>query len=322
MGAIALGVAVFLQGQVGAWKTEPPAAAIQSPLVAETPAAPEPAADPVASAPIQKNDAETIVVTGKAPPPPGDPLQEVNAVSFVAVQAVDKAVIGPVTKGYKIVIPEQPRNGIHNFLDNLNEPIVFVNFLLQLNPAKAAETVARFTINSTLGVGGLIDMAKRKPFHLPRRANGVGDTLGFYGVPSGPYLFLPLIGSTTVRDMLGRSTDLLLLPAAVGSPFNRPDYQLASGVLSALDERSQFDDELQKIRKSADPYDAMRAYYLKRRACEIATLHALKKRHGQPPATTQVKLPGKAAEQILCQPSLPPQGTQGQTDEPSVGHAP
>ncbi len=249
-------------------------------------------------------------------------MQGVNTVSFGAVQAVDKVFIGPVTKGYERAIPSQSRLGIHNALNNLNEPIVFVNFVLQLNLAKAAETVARFAINSTLGVAGLFDVAKRKPFHLPRRANGVGDTLGFYGVPPGPYLFLPLIGSTTVRDMLGRSTDLLMLPAAAGSPFNRPDYQLASGVLSALDERSQFDDELQKIRKSANPYDAMRAYYLKRRACEIATLHALKKRHGQPPASTQVKLPGKAAEQILCQPSLPTQGTDVEAGDPSPARNP
>lgn len=243
---------------------------------------------------------DTIVVTAKPPPPPGDPLQDINVVSFDAVQAVDKALIGPVAKGYRIVVPEQPRKGLHNFLNNLSEPIVFVNFLLQLNPAKALETVARFGINSTLGVAGLFDMAKRKPFHLPRRSNGLGDTLGFYGVGPGPYLFLPLIGSTTVRDMLGRTSDLLLLPATVGAPFNRPDYQLASGILSALDERSQFDEELKKIRKSENPYAAMRAYYLKRRACEIATLRAIKKRRGQPPKTTIVNVPGMAPAEVRC----------------------
>ena len=274
-----------------------------TPPMTSNPVSDAPAKDPAVLPAKRAGEPDTIVVTAKPPPPPGDPLQDINAVSFDAVQAVDKAFIGPVTQGYEFVVPKQPRKGLHNFLNNLNEPIVFVNFLLQLNPAKAIETVARFGINSTLGVAGLFDMAKRKPFHLPRRSNGVADTLGFYGVPTGPYLFLPLIGSTTIRDMLGRSTDLLLLPATIGAPFNRPDYQLVSGVLSALDERSQFDEELKKIRKSENPYAAMRAYYLKRRACEIATLRALKKRHGQPPATTMVKLPGAPLEEIPCDPA-------------------
>ncbi|MFX6258432.1 MlaA family lipoprotein, partial [Acinetobacter baumannii] len=88
--------------------------------------------------------------------------------------------------------PVPVRSGIRNFLYNLREPIVFVNFLLQHKAGKAAETLGRFVVNSTVGVGGLFDMAKRRPIHLPRRPNGFADTLGFYGVKPGPFLFLPL----------------------------------------------------------------------------------------------------------------------------------
>lgn len=275
--------------------TSPPAGGAAPISLPAPPPSPE---QPKASAPepaTRNGNEDMIIVTGRAAPPPEDPLQGANRVSFEVVQTVDKAVIGPITQGYRMTVPEQARHGIHNFLNNLNEPIVFVNFILQLNPARAAETVARFAVNSTLGVAGLVDMAKRKPFRLPRRSNGLADTLGFYGISPGPYLFLPLIGSTTVRDMLGRSVDLILLPATIGKPFNRPDYQLVSSVVSALDERSEFDEELRKIRESGNPYAAMRDYYLKRRAGEIATLHALKHRHMRPPPP-ETKLQEKQAD--------------------------
>ena len=185
---------------------------------------------------------------------------------------MDKHVIRPIAHGYAQAIPSPVRKAPPNLLNNLDEPIVFVNFLLQLKPGKAVETLGRFTINSTLGVAGLIDMAKRKPFHLPRRSNGLADTLGYYGVGPGPYLFLPLIGSTTIRDMFGRIVDLSLVPTVVGKPFNNPTFALAKGALSSLDERAEFDADLKKLRTSQDPYAAQRAYYLQRRQAEIDVL--------------------------------------------------
>jgi len=217
---------------------------------------------------------EEIVVTGQSGPPPGDPLEGVNEASFEAVQAVDEAVIAPIAHGYMKGVPKPVRSGLHNFLNNLDEPIVFLNFLLQLKPGKAIETLGRFTINSTIGVGGLIDVAKKKPFNLPRRSNGLADTLGYYGVKPGPYLFLPLIGSTTVRDVFGRLVDLSLLPTAVGKPFNDPAFALAKGTVSGLDERTQNDEVITRIREeSSNPYATMREYYLKKREAEIEVLH-------------------------------------------------
>jgi phospholipid-binding lipoprotein MlaA len=213
-----------------------------------------------------------IVVTANQGPPKGDPIAVVNEISFVAVQSVDKAIIAPVAYGYRDGLPAPIRDGMHNVLNNLDEPVVFVNFLLQLKIGKAAETVGRFAINSTIGVAGLFDVAKKPLFKLPRRPNGLADTLGYYGVGPGPYLFLPVFGSTTVRDLLGRVVDLSLLPAAVGKPFTNPIVSAAKGTLSSIDDRVENDVILTRIQESGNPYAAMREYYLKKRQAEIDVL--------------------------------------------------
>lgn len=262
--------------------TEAPPAA-EPPVQAPQQAAPEPtvtpppvavpAPPPLPSAEQPKDDVKEIVVTGREGPPPGDPLATINTKSFEAIQAVDNALVGPVARGYKKGIPRPIRSGIRNVLNNLDEPVVFINYLLQLKPGKAAETLGRFAINSTIGAAGLFDVAKKKPFNLPRRPNGFAYTLGYYGVKPGPYLYLPLIGSTTVRDLFGRTLDLALLPTVVGKPFNKPAYVIPASTLSALDDRAEFEDDLQKIRESDHPYSSMRSYYLEKRAAEIEALH-------------------------------------------------
>ena len=213
-----------------------------------------------------------IVVTANQGPPKGDPIAVVNEVSFGAVQSVDKAIIAPIAYGYRDGLPRPIRDGMHNVLNNLDEPVVFLNFLLQLKIGKAAETVGRFAINSTIGVAGLFDVAKKHPINLPRRSNGLADTLGYYGVDPGPYLFLPVFGSTTVRDLLGRIVDLSLLPATVGKPFTNPIVSATKGVLSSIDDRVENDVILTRIQESGNPYAAMREYYLMKRQAEIDVL--------------------------------------------------
>lgn len=232
---------------------------------------PEPITTPNVAAPLAA-DAATIVVTARQGPPPGDPIAVVNEVAFVAVQAVDEAIVAPVARGYQKGLPEPIRDGLHNVLNNSDEPIVFVNFLLQLKIGKAAETVGRFAINSTVGVAGLFDVAKKKPFKLPRRSNGLADTLGYYGVGPGPYLFVPLIGSTTVRDLVGRVVDLSILPTAVGKPFTNPIVSASKGILSSIDDRVENDEILTRLQQSGNPYAATREYYLKKRQAEIDVL--------------------------------------------------
>ncbi|KQN27891.1 VacJ family lipoprotein [Sphingomonas sp. Leaf38] len=232
-----------------------------------------PIGPPPIGTPASERSPSDIVVTGRKETA-GDPLRAVNAESFAVTQKVDDAVIGPVARTYKKTVPSPIRRGIHNFLYNLREPIVFLNFLLQFKPGKAAETVGRFAINTTIGVAGVIDMAKRKPFHLPRRSNGFANTLGYYGVKNGPFLFLPIVGPTTIRDLFGGAIDRLILPVGVGHPFNSTSYTAPAGILGALDHRSEFDQTLKDLHdNSPDPYAATRSFYLNRRQAEIDHLH-------------------------------------------------
>lgn len=245
---------------------------------ASTPAdAPAPAQSPPTDAPSpdpadNPADPNAIIVTAR-PSVPEDPFQSVNAEIFGTVQAIDTAVVGPAAMTYKRTVPGPVRSGLRNFFNNLQEPVVFLNYLLQIKPGKAVETLGRFTINTTVGVAGLVDVAKKRPFKLPRRPNGFGYTLGYYGVKSGPYMYLPLIGPTTTRDLFGRWVDLLVLPLAVGKPFNDPLYSISTVVIRSLDERAEADEALRKLREeSADPYVDIREAYLRNRQAEIDAL--------------------------------------------------
>ncbi|WP_375395968.1 MlaA family lipoprotein [uncultured Sphingomonas sp.] len=223
---------------------------------------------PQAQASASQND---IIVTARDPAAAPDPLRAINAQSFAATQAVDSAIIGPVSLAYKHTVPSPLRSGVHNFLYNLREPVVLVNFIFQHKIGKAAETVGRFVVNSTIGIAGVIDVAKKRPFRLPRRGNGFADTLGFYGVPPGPFMFLPIVGPTTVRDLFGGFADRLVLPAIVGSHrLTNPAYAVPAAVLGVLDHRAEFDQTLHTLHDNvADPYANSRAFYLQRRQAEI-----------------------------------------------------
>lgn len=213
-----------------------------------------------------------IVVTGRRPSP-DDPLEELNATSFEVTQSVDKAIVAPIAFVYVDVMPRPIRMGLRNFLRNLGEPVVFLNYLLQLKPGKAAETVGRFVINTAVGAAGIVDVAKRKPFNLPHRRNGFANTLGYYGVPQGPYFYLPVIGPTTLRDFIGNRLDVLVFPLAFGKQFSRPEVIVPIATLNELNSRIEYDDEVQQIRAAGDPYVASRSYYLRKRQAEIEALH-------------------------------------------------
>lgn len=208
----------------------------------------------------------------------GDPLEGFNRRMFRAHQGFDRRFFRPAAMGYKHSLPKVVRGGLRNVIRNLGEPIVFLNYLLQLKPGKAAETAGRFLINSTLGFGGLVDMAKTPGVRLPHRDNSLGNTLAFYGVKPGPYLFLPFVGPTTLRDLIGGRGDALVLPLAIGSPFDRLEYQIPKGVLSGLDARAEADDDLNALFAGAvDPYATLRSVYLQNRVAEIQQLKGAKK---------------------------------------------
>ncbi len=256
-------------------------AAAQVASVGAPPLTPPPVTVPpvTATLPDQATDtvsheaATDIIVTAR-PRTAADPFVAVNAKSYAVTTKVDDAVFGPVAVAYSRAMPRPIRNGLRNFLGNLHEPVVFVNYLLQLKPGRAAETVGRFALNTTIGAAGLFDMAKRKPFYLPRRANGFANTLGYYGVKPGPFLYLPLIGPTTLRDLFGTTVDGFTVPPIGGNPLADPAIMAPAGVLRTLDRRADKDDQIRSIRdNTSDAYAASRKAYLDRRQAEIEALH-------------------------------------------------
>jgi phospholipid-binding lipoprotein MlaA len=215
---------------------------------------------------------DDIVVTAREKTP-GDPMSALNAQSYEVVQAVDKVFVGPVATGYRKGLPRPVRTGLRNFLRNLEEPVIALNYVLQLKPGRAVKSVGRFAVNSTVGIAGLVDVAKNKPFNLPYTPNGIANTLACYGVGPGPFFFLPLIGPTTLRDVIGVTIDRAILPAAVGAPFDKSYYVIPAGVIDSLNDRVEIDQQIDQIRKeSADPYVATRDLYLAQRKSEIAAI--------------------------------------------------
>lgn len=243
---------------------------IGQPSVAEQPPAVQAPQQTTEQTPVDEGEHITVSAHRRVS---YDPLEKVNKVSFDGVQAVDRAVVGPLAHGYERIVPEPFRDGVHNMVHNLREPYIAINFLLQHRVGKSAETVARFVINSTVGLAGIIDIARRKPIHLPRRPNGFADTLGFYGVKPGPYLFLPLVGPTTVRDLIGNAVDRSIIPLAAGHLLRNPLYVAPSFVFGAMDRRLQNDERITRSREAKSPYAAMREDYLLRRRLEIQGLH-------------------------------------------------
>ncbi|WP_174292911.1 MlaA family lipoprotein [Sphingomonas bacterium] len=237
------------------------------------PATTDPAKLPLKARALTQASA-TALVAGHPRHARGDPLEGINRRFFRLNAGLDKAIFRPAALGYKHVVPRFARSGLRNFFSNLTEPIVFLNDLLQLKPGRAAKTLVRFAVNSTIGLAGLADPAKLKPLRIVHHDNGFGSTLGRYGVGPGPYVYLPFAGPTTLRDLLGGQADRLVLPFTVQQPpFNRYEYQVPKAVITGLDARAEADDELKALFSGAvDPYATLRSVFLQNRAGEIAAL--------------------------------------------------
>jgi len=240
-----------------------------------------PPADTVATAeqaapgePSQVQDEEAIVVTGRQHAPKSDPLQGLNLKTFAVAQAVDGTFVKPAAMTYAKTVPEPARMGIRNFFRNLHEPVVALNFLLQLKPGKALKTLGRFAVNSTVGAAGLFDMAKKKPFNLPYRPNGFANTLAYYGVKPGPFFYLPLIGPTTARDLFGLALDTTAMPTSGLAPIRGTAYTASATAAKTVDARSEGNDGLNAvIEQNPHGYSTIREAYLAKREAEVADLH-------------------------------------------------
>lgn len=278
------------------------AEAPKAPVAAEVDQAKQSAAVPASDA---ASNQDAIVVTARRGATPGDPFEEVNQKFFAVTQSVDKAVFGPVAMAYKHSLPNPVRSGIRNVLRNLDQPVIFLNYLLQFKPGKAAEAVGRFAVNSTVGLAGLFDVAKKKPFNLPYRYNGFANTMGYHGIGTGPFLYIPFIGATSLRDAIGDGLDRLVLPLSIGKPFNRLYYFVPTTALRQIDRRAELDDRIQELRSgTGNPYVKTRELYMKARQDDIDALHSkrYRERHKREVEATQPQPPAAPPPQ----PSAPP----------------
>ncbi|HEY5072861.1 MAG TPA: VacJ family lipoprotein [Caulobacteraceae bacterium] len=197
----------------------------------------------------------------------GDPLERINRANFNGSRSFEP-IVRPVAAFYRRLTPGVIGKAIHNVLVNLREPVVIINDLLQLRIARASEATARLVLNSTIGVAGIADVASRAG--NPHRDNGFGDTLGRYGVGPGAYLFLPLAGPSTVRDLIGGGVDTALNPLRWVSFPDRTAVNLSLVAVGELDRISRTQDELDAVlADAADPYATLRSVYLQSRQAEI-----------------------------------------------------
>lgn len=262
-----------------------------------------------------------IIVSGEYGPVEGDPMGAINETSYRITQELDETFVAPLAYGYRDGLPDPLRDGLGNAVRNLREPANFLNFLLQFKFGDALETLGRFAINSTIGIGGLFDVAGNDTFNLPYRRNGFANTLGYYGVDSGAYLYLPIAGATSVRDLIGDTLDQAVLPVGVGKPFNTPEYAVPFYIVSNLDTRLELDEELSRISETIDPYAARRDTYLWRRERDIALL---KGEEPPPPPAILREIEEGVDEELESdeggiEPSAPPIMDESATaDDPAV----
>jgi phospholipid-binding lipoprotein MlaA len=138
-----------------------------------------------------------------------DPSEAQNRATLEFNQELNRSVVYPVARAYREGVPEPVRDSIESFANNLGEPLVFANEVLQLRPEAAATTLARFAMNSTFGLGGLVDVASKEK--LPRQTGDFGQTLYVWGVRDSEYLVLPIVGPTTTRDLIGSTVEFVAL---------------------------------------------------------------------------------------------------------------
>ena len=220
-----------------------------------------------------------LVLSACVTPHPGsnaealrDPWEKTNRKIYTTNKKLDKYVALPVTKAYRAVTPAAARHGVSNAFSNIGEPLSFANAVAQGKIKQAFRTLDRFLINSVLGVGGLADRAT--DLGRPEEPEDFGQTLAWWGFKSGPYLMLPLIGPSTLRDAVGFGVDIVTNPFDYGRRALIPFTTYATvGKFAGqtIDLRSRLIDSGAEglLANSLDEYATVRSAYLQRRQSQI-----------------------------------------------------
>ena len=199
-----------------------------------------------------------------------DPAEGVNRAIFKANLAADHAVMRPVAQAYTDHVPEVVQTGVHNVVQNLKEPAVAVNDLLQGNVKHAWQSVQRLAVNTTVGAVGVVDVAEK--WGLPPHKADFGQTLAVWGVGEGPFVELPLLGPSNPRDALGTAVDMALNPLTFVGGAPATYASVATGGANFVDVRAQHLHDLDELeRNSLDYYATLRSVYRQHREAEITT---------------------------------------------------
>jgi phospholipid-binding lipoprotein MlaA len=199
-----------------------------------------------------------------------DPYEPMNRDTLKLNGKIDHYFVIPTVGIYFFLVPDKGRRAVHNFLQNLSAPTVFVNDVLQGEGRRAAQTLERFTINSTIGLGGFFDPASTH-YHVPAHGEDFGQTLAVWGAPEGPYLVAPFLGPQPPRDAVGLAVDTFVL-----DPWNYVHikqhvwWDAGRYYFTLLDLRGQTYSTVQGIqRSSVDYYASLRSLYRQLRNNEI-----------------------------------------------------
>lgn len=191
-----------------------------------------------------------------------DPLEPVNRGIFKVNEVVDGLVLKPAAHIYRGVLPTPVRNGVHNALTNLSAPVVFVNSALQGDNTNMSNTFGRFVINSTLGIAGIFDVASEMGVAKENKKD-FGQTLGVHGVGPGPYIVLPILGPSNLRDGFGLAADTAMDPFTY--IFDMPTNVAVTGT-RIVDRRAELLPLTDRVyRDSLDPYATLRSIYQQHR---------------------------------------------------------
>ncbi len=202
-----------------------------------------------------------------------DPLEPTNRFFYKIDDGLDTYLLRPIAVAYRTVVPGAVRRPVHNLLTNLAAPTAFANDVLQAKPRRAGDTVMRFLINTTAGVGGLFDVATGLGF--PAHSTDFGITLAVWGVGEGPFLFLPLLGPSNGRDATGYAGNIALDPFTYLSFGGVNTLRYSKYGLGIVDARERLIDPIDQVKKTAlDPYATFRSLYRQNRQSEIDATRA------------------------------------------------
>jgi len=194
-----------------------------------------------------------------------DPFEDANRSIYEFNDTIDDNLLEPVSRAYKDHVPEVAQDGVSNFFGNLRDVTTLANQILQFKPVESAETFGRILVNSTIGLGGLFDVAS--DMDLTTENEDFGQTMAVWGVEEGPYVVIPLLGPSTVRDGTGVYVDLTS-PANMVNEMNDIGFVSASA-MNIIDKRVELLPVTDMLEQSDDPYIAMRSSYLQKRKYDV-----------------------------------------------------